>query len=239
MNYVCMTLVLTLPNIIYLRSLYDFTGYEAEHPVTTTGVTYINNWTSIGIMQYPDNHPVSYFEEMKETWGKIQAVERYTYAKSIDGREGVTLKTTSRVNQGARFGDSIILDQFADQMRLNENPDRLKSIADKLGVMTLANKVATNRGGGTLVCGSPNEVAPDPTLDDYFDVVHHDLACIGCQESYGAYEKQKSTVWAMAVLEGEDQLCQRMAWSLYELLNVGEFLDLSFVKSLTHSSHPL
>ena len=87
---------------------------------------------------------------------------------------------------------------------------------------------------------------PPAKLDDYFDVIHRDLACIGCQDSYGDYDKQKVTVWAMNVLEGEDQvsavtdlhltsiafffsnlmpsnyqLCQRMTWSLYELLNVG------------------
>lgn len=45
--------------------------------------------------------------------------------------------------------------------------------------------------------------------------------CIGCQNSYGDYARQKDTVWTMTVLEAEDQLCQRNAWSLYELLNVG------------------
>ena len=44
------------------------------------------------------------------------------------------------------------------------------------------------------------------TLDDYFDVIHRDLDCIGCQDSYGAYDKQKATVWAMNVLAGEDQV---------------------------------
>ena len=52
-------------------------------------------------------------------------------------------------------------------------------------------------------------------------MVHRDLDCIGCQDSYGNYYAQKQTVWAINVLEGEDQLCQRLAWSLYELLNVG------------------
>lgn len=32
---------------------------------------------------------------------------------------------------------------------------------------------------------------------------------------------QKQSVWTMNVLEGEDQLCQRMSWALYEHLNVG------------------
>ena len=154
-----------------------------------------SDWTSTGFITFPDDQPMSYFEELKREYGKMRAVERYSYA------------STSRVNQGARYGDALVLDQFADQMKLNSNPHILKSLAKDVAVMKLSNKVNENRGGGTLICGTPNEVAPDPTLDDYFDVVHRDLACIGCQNSYGAYDKQKSTVWAMNVLEGEDQVC--------------------------------
>ena len=106
-------------------------------------------------------------------------------------------------------------------MNLNKDSAILTNLAENVASMQIASSVAQNRGGGTLVCGSPNEVAPDPFLDDYFDVIHRDLACIGCHASYGDYAKQKVTVWAMNVLENEDQLCQRMAWSLYELLNVG------------------
>jgi hypothetical protein len=197
------------------RSIYDFTGYVANHPAPN--VTYITNWTAIGVMQYPDNHPASFFEELKSTADMIIPIERYTYA------------STSRVNQGARYGDSIVLDQFAEQLRLNTNPTLLKAIATDIAKLTLSNKVATNRGGGTLVCGSPNEVAPDPSLDDYFDVINRDLDCIGCMNSYGDYSKQKATVWAMNALDGEDQFCQRMAWSLYELLNVGNYPSVSMI----------
>ena len=182
---------------VYFRSIYDFTAYENKHAINdASGVKFIEstNWTVTGVIKFPDNHPMSYFEELKLEYSSIKAAERYSYA------------STSRVNQGARYGDSVILDQFADQMKLNTHPAILESLAGNIAVMTLANKVAQNRGGGTLVCGSPNEVAPDPTLDDYFDVIHRDLACIGCQDSYGSYEKQKATVWAMNVLEGEDQV---------------------------------
>ena len=67
---------------------------------------------------------MSYFEELKEAYGQIRAAERYSYA------------STSRVYQGARYGDSIILDQFADQMRLNSDPMILQALADDIAVMT-------------------------------------------------------------------------------------------------------
>ncbi len=180
---------------MYHRSIYDFTGYENKHAVgDVSGLTFITNWTSAGVIKFPPAHPMSYWEQEKSGYSTFKPAERYSYA------------STSRVNQGARYGDSIVLDQFADQMGLNTDPALLKYLAEDVAVMTLSNRVDHNRNGGTLVCGSPNEVAPDPTLDDYFDVIHRDLACIGCQDSYGAYGKQKATVWAMNVLEGEDQV---------------------------------
>jgi hypothetical protein len=195
------------------RSIYDFTGYEARH-ASNTAVTYINNWTSIGIMQYPDYHPASYFEDLKlglvsnnRTWF-VRPVARYSYA------------STTRVNQGARYGDSLLLDQFADQLQLNLDPGMLGAMARDLAELKLVNKVTSNRGGGTLVCGSPNEVGPDPTLDDYFDVINHDLDCIGCADTYGDYSKQKATVWAMNVLEGEDQFCRKYPSFICFLLTV-------------------
>lgn len=195
------------------RSIFEFTKYVDVHNIlanSTSSTTHITGFANVGILKYPESHPMIYFENLKE--GDILTyVERMTYA------------TTVRINQGARYGDKMIVDPFADQLNLNYDPVVLKELAEKLGVMKLRSHVSKNRGGGVLVCGSPNEVAPDPELDDYFDVIHRDLDCIGCQDSYGNYHSQKQTVWGMNVLEGEDQLCQRMAWSLYELLNVGKF----------------
>ena len=132
---------------------------------------------------------------------------------------GISLSVEAGTHSASR--SKIILDQFADQMGLNGDPNILRTLAEDVAKVQLSNLVAQNRGGGTLVCGSVNEVAPDPFQDDYFDVIHRDLACIGCHDSYGDYAKQKGTVWAMNVIENEDQMCQRMAWSLYQLLNVG------------------
>lgn len=51
--------------------------------------------------------------------------------------------------------------------------------------------------------GSPNEVAPDPELDDYFDVKTIELDCVGCLNSYENYFAPKHTVWTLNMLEGE------------------------------------
>ena len=177
------------------RSVYDFTNYVSEHPTSKPPDTSIIRFANEGILEYPDIHPMSYFEDLKVN------ADLVTYV--------------------ARYGDKMTVDDFAGKLRITNDPEALMAIADNLGGIMVRNKVQANRDGGVLVCGSPNEVAPDPTFDDYFDVVHNDLDCVGCANSYRNYYAQKQTVWAMSVLEGEDQLCQRMAWALYELLNVG------------------
>ena len=192
------------------RSLFDFTNYVDSHPLPTTPDTSISGFEDTGILEYPESHPMSYFEDLKKQEGvQIRSLERYVY------------KTTSRVNQNARIGDKMIVDQFASMIGISTDRLNLLAVADDLGTMMLSNQVEYNRGGGTLVCGSPNEVAPDPHLDDYFDGLEADQDCVGCQSSYVNYYQQKQSVWAMVVLEAEDQLCQRNAWALYEHLNVG------------------
>ena len=196
--------------IHYLRSLFDLTNYVAAHPMSTTPDTSITGFSNVGILEYPDIHPMSYFEDLKAEEGNlIRSLARYVYA------------TTSRVNQNARYGDKMIVDQFAQMIGISNDRKNLLAVANSFGTMMLSNQIEYNRGGGTLVCGSPNEVAPDPLLDDYFDGLEADQDCIGCQSSYINYYQQKQTVWALNVLEGEDQLCQRNAWALYEHLNVG------------------
>ena len=64
-------------------------------------------------------------------------------------------------------------------------------------------------------------ICTHPASLSSFDALHADLDCVGCQKSYGDYFAQKQTVWTINALEAEDQLCGRMAWALYELVNVG------------------
>eukprot|EP00804_Cyclotella_cryptica_P005395 CCRYP_017085-RA/>CCRYP_017085-RA protein AED:0.06 eAED:0.06 QI:162/1/1/1/1/0.96/28/3961/2317 len=175
-------------------SIFDFTYYVIEHPTSNPSDTSITRFANIGILEYPSNHPMSYFEALKANEFQLTPV--------------------------ARYGDMMIVDDFASLVGINTDAEVLTAVAG-LGDIKLNNVINKNRDGGVLVCGSPNEVVPDPTLDDYFDTLHADLDCVGCQKSYGDYFSQKQTVWTINALEAEDQLCGRMAWALYELVNVG------------------
>ena len=64
-----------------------------------------------------------------------------------------------------------------------------------------------------VVCGSIGEVANDPALPEHFDVR-------GEAENQDSefYNNQKQVVWTEVALYGNDQLRQRMAWALAQIL---------------------
>lgn len=64
---------------------------------------------------------------------------------------------------------------------------------------------------GTLVCGSRAEVAPDPSLDDFFELENRYL------DSEFDSQSQRNTVWMNIALNAEDQLRQRVAWALSQI----------------------
>jgi hypothetical protein len=140
-----------------------------------------------GILVYPDIHPMNYWEDLKYSVNT-------TYV--------------------TRYGDKEIVDQFADTLGLDQDPDVLVAIAQSTGKIMVKNKIKQSRGAGVLVCGSPNEVASDPFEDDYFDVVNQDADCIGCLDAYGDYFAQKQSVWTMVLLGAEDQLCQKVSQAI-------------------------
>jgi hypothetical protein len=75
--------------------------------------------------------------------------------------------------------------------------------------------------GPVVVCGSPNEVASDPFYGDRgFDV--------GLPQGTGyrsftiwEYSAQRHTAWTHIALHAADQLRQKMAWSLSQIVAVG------------------
>lgn len=63
-----------------------------------------------------------------------------------------------------------------------------------------------------VVCGSPNEVANDPLKPNIFTFYYNEIM----EDAY----KQKKDVWNMIALTEADQLRQRMAWALSQIIVV-------------------
>jgi hypothetical protein len=102
-------------------TVFDFTNYVAEHPASTTPDTSITMWSDSGIMEYPSNHPMSYFETLKSNQLQVTPI--------------------------ARYGDMMIVDEFVTFVGLNSDPVAIAAVAN-LGELKLNNVVNKNRGGG-------------------------------------------------------------------------------------------
>ncbi len=133
-----------------------------------------------------------------------------------------------------RLGDIIKVEDLAMAISLieknspppsNKKVDMVEKIADTLGSPLLSHKVNGNRGGRAVVCGLPGEIAPDETYDDYFDVQQNFMNSYE-PSNPGYYGDQKKTVWALIALKAKDQLRQRMAWGLYQHMNVATTLTV-------------
>jgi hypothetical protein len=102
-------------------SIYDFTNYVSEHPTSNPSDTSITGFANDGILEYPSNHPMSYFEALKADSLALTPV--------------------------ARYGDMMIVDVFATLIGINSDPVALEAVAN-LGELKLNNHVDMNRGGG-------------------------------------------------------------------------------------------
>eukprot|EP00957_Ditylum_brightwellii_P012763 964943-Ditylum_brightwellii.AAC.1 len=109
----------------------------------------------------------------------------------------------SKFDYVGRLGDSIL---FKDL------PSGLKT----LDVAAYYGVPLETLGSGLLVCGSFNEVASDPSMGSIFDIETPNDDTTD-QDIFG---RQKEVVWSAIALSEDDQLCQRMAWALAQVLVV-------------------
>lgn len=114
----------------------------------------------------------------------------------------------------SRFGEYV--GRLGDTIEFQDLPDQLQTnaIADSLG----ASQYVVGDAGGTLICGSEGEVAPDPKLDDYFEIGTDDDDLP--YRAVGQHREQKKNVWVHQALYASDQLRQKMAWALSQILVV-------------------
>lgn len=101
-----------------------------------------------------------------------------------------------------RFGDVALFVDLPNEVRTDE-------VAEHFG------EASAETGSGVVTCGSPNEVANDPTHGKYY-IPAHELGT-----DWGL-EDQKRDVWFQIALFSKDQLAQRVAFALSQILVVVE-----------------
>ena len=83
-----------------------------------------------------------------------------------------------------------------------------------------------------LICGSPSEIANDPSLSDHaFDIVLPDNIALG-NKSPWELASQKHNIWTTLALNANDQLRLKMAWSLSQVRTIVH--DVSVIVFVTH-----
>ncbi|KAL3937927.1 MAG: hypothetical protein SGBAC_007063 [Bacillariaceae sp.] len=117
------------------------------------------------------------------------------------------------VKEEERFGEFI--GRVGDSVSFEDLPPELQTeaVALSLGANQLGNVVG--RSYGTLVCGSQGEVAPDPMEEDYFEINMFDSDTL---DTMVQPQSQKQTIWTHFALTAEDQLRQKMAWALSQIV---------------------
>lgn len=105
-----------------------------------------------------------------------------------------------------------VLGTLGDSINVANNP----AAADAFRHLMPATTV-----GSTLVCGSPYEVANDPT---HYGSLYQGAFDAATQYSWTTLEEdmehQRTMIWMHAALFGDDQLRQRVAWALSQILAV-------------------
>ena len=133
-----------------------------------------------------------------------------------------------------RFGK--LIGRKGDSIKFDELPIELQteSLANTLGANKLENVIGNSNG--VLVCGSQDEVEPDPLKDDYFDMGLYDQDTL---DAMYRPSSQRHTIWTHHALYANDQLRQRMAWALSQvgiplicILYLFAFSYLSFIRFL-------
>jgi len=97
-----------------------------------------------------------------------------------------------------RFGDAVKFVDLPNEIRLDEVAGHFGAETDIIG-------------GNTMVCGSPNEAANDPSLGQVFEVT------TGRDTEWNLW-RQREYTWMQVGLTAPDQLRQRVAWALSQLL---------------------
>lgn len=117
----------------------------------------------------------------------------------------------SRWYNNAEAPDIVYVARLGDPVAYRDLPNDLKTdpVAQYFGAVP-----DSVLAGGVVVCGSVGEVSNDPTMYESFDVRSDQRATFDTDD----YDNQKHVVWVEIAQSGKDQLRQRMAWALAQIL---------------------
>lgn len=160
----------------------------------------MTSWTSLHPGNSETRNPIKEFAEAGET------------TLQFPGWHEMSRWTGDRY----RFGYAGAL---GDTRHYYDLPVNLRSYDLSVALGFTADAIPFTPSDGELVCGSPYEIANDLSLGGSqgrgaFDSMDLNFFTTDRDE----FTKQKRVVWTQAALTGEDQLRQRVAWALAQIL---------------------
>eukprot|EP00957_Ditylum_brightwellii_P029726 2247720-Ditylum_brightwellii.AAC.1 len=189
-------------------SVYDFTDFFTNYHSN-------NGWsnTTSGILSYPLDTP----HHTMANWESVSFQHLNKIGRFMDMIEVVDLVEKMKMDDINKTDNGFSLIERTEASEITE------VIANELGVVMLERQFyKTGRDGGVVVCGNRGEVASDASKTDTFELNNGGRLS---PYEWVDYPSQKKTVWTMINLYENDQLRQRMAWSLYKILNVATIFN--------------
>ncbi len=126
--------------------------------------------------------------------------------------------------------------------RLGDEVDfaALPSTVQTAAMAELLGAAGATAAGGAEACGSPGEVANEPRLGSHFAMYMTEYAR-GAPEVFRPYTSgmAKKSVWLEIATFGSDQLRQRVAWSLLQIVVLGEAGSITSTISEPYLSLPI
>eukprot|EP00040_Diaphanoeca_grandis_P028845 m.167802 g.167802 ORF g.167802 m.167802 type:complete len:2710 (-) comp31477_c0_seq1:197-8326(-) len=176
------------------RSVFDFSRWVWVHPGSDIGMYRkrdpIRRWAEIGSaeLQYPGHHSM-------ERWGEQLG--------------DVVFDPTRAQSQGATLG------RLGDVVEFTSVPIQLQTpeMAARSGAQSTYDEV------GVEVCGSRGEVANNPALGHRYVGDHHTRTEEqGIDRNYYWWSHSQMYTWTTVAMTAQDQLRQRMAWALSQIV---------------------
>lgn len=167
-----------------------------------------------------------------------------------NGWQGTRLWATMKTIHGGQYTDNpnsykpysnqmTALGRFGDVIDFAVLPAHLQTVE----MATLLGATAVAVYDGTEACGSPGEVASDPTLRNQFPLyagfrfeqsTYPQLVNFKDVTSRISARNTKSAVWFDVVLDAPDQLRQRAAWSISQIFALGVIDENTMDMALEH-----
>lgn len=146
-------------------SVYDLTDFVAT--VDSAASSWTTDVMESGIISYPASNSSNY---TMLTWELLTRKANDNKIRYI-GRYGDEIGVIELVNR-MQFAS---VDNIFSHSEAEGADDAIVAIANALGELTLEGQFhKTGRDGGVVVCGHPGEIAPDPTIEDNFEIDAND-----------------------------------------------------------------